>query len=220
VADHAVLFRGRLMKVPFEVRGPTDHGMRFRGRFRAQTWQITNHTTGAENSPHQMFNNLSSAEPPLSVHFAVDPEARVYQFADTELRCSHVGTSANDWTIGIEFICRFDALDDVPHKGVVRARVTDFIHGQACVYDALTPKQLAIGVKLNEALCDLYDLPMQVPLAPSGDVWATTMSAAQLKRFRGCTPHFLYKPTKRDPGLRLLRAIHERGQERPGSGVA
>lgn len=214
------------MKVPFEVRGPADHGMKFRGRFRTSTWQITNHTTGAENSPHQMFANMqghrdeeTGAPEPLSVHFAVDPEGRIYQFADTELRCSHVGTLANAWTVGIEFICRFTNLN-APRKGTVRTRATDFIHGHAVVYDALTDKQLSIGVKLNEALCELYDLPMQAPLAPSGDVWATVLEGPQLTRYRGCTGHLHYRRAKSDPGLRLLRAIQERGQERGGHLIA
>lgn len=217
----AVLYKGRLIRVPFEVRGPDEHGMQFHGRFRTSTRQITNHTTGAENTPHQMYHNMMTHEAygkrsPLSVHFCVDPEGKVYQFADTELLCAHVGTKANAVTVGIEFVCRFDDFDKVPHKGVQRLRITDRIHGKACTYDALTPAQITTGVALNEALCDLYNLPLVVPMSPAGNVWATALTDTQLSGFKGCTGHLHYKPGKRDPGLRILRAIQERGEERGG----
>lgn len=218
----AVLYKGRLMRVPFEVRTPDEHGMQFHGRFRTLTRQIVSHWTGAENSPHQMYNNMLNhtdafgKTSPLSVHFCVDHEGKIYQLADTELRCAHVGGDANGWTIGIEFICRGDDFDKVPHKGVRRMRLTDRIHGKACVYDGLTDAQIKVGVQLNEALCELYNLPLAVPMSPGGNVWATALTKTQLAGFRGCTGHLHYKPSKRDPGLRILRAIQERGEERGG----
>jgi hypothetical protein len=206
-----------------EVRGWREHGLHFATPMRTLTKVVINHWTGAENSPMQMFNSMrlhTSAKTghpePLSVQFAVDALGVIWQFADASARCSHCAGSydgevrPNSFSVGIEFICRGTALD-APSKGVQRQRAHDMIHGHLTTYDDLTPAQVASGIKLNEALCAAYELPMRVP-QKGGDVYATALPAAYASSYRGCAGHLNFQLGKSDPGLSLLRALHEYGR--------
>lgn len=220
MADCAIIYKGRMVPVPFAVKTFEDTGWRFHGRFRTSTRLIVNHTTAAENPPGTVYRTLSEhknafkAPEPLSIHFVVDSEGRIYQMADTELRCAHTGTSENDVSIGIEFICRMSNLS-APTKGVERERVADIIHGKLVRYDNVTERQILAGVALNEALCNLYNLPLRCPTNATGDVLGAVMSDDTRKTHRGVCGHLNLKATKPDPGLRLLRAIHAHGMHRP-----
>lgn len=217
MAECAIIYKGRKIKVPFAVKTWEDTSWRFHGRFRTETHLIVNHTTGAENPPEAVFRNLNEHKnafkdpEPLSVHFVVDSEGRVYQMADTELRCAHTGTPFNDTSIGIEFICRLNA--NVPDKGVEREVVSDIIHGRRVVYATLTERQTLAGIALNEALCKLYGLPLAVPLHTNGDVLRGVCTG--LSAHRGCCGHLHLKETKNDPGIRFLRMLHAHGMLPP-----
>lgn len=223
MADCAVIYKGRKIEVPFAVKTYEDTGWRFHGRFRTSTRLIVNHTTAAENPPEAVYRNMSEhlnalkEKEPLSIHFVVDSEGRIYQMADTELRCVHTGTMENACSIGIEFICRLSNLA-APTKGVARERVTDIVHGRLLRYDNLTERQTLAGVALNEALCKLYNLPLRCPTDRTGDVLSREMTEDARKAHRGVVGHLHLKSTKPDPGMRLLRAIHAHGMHREGPG--
>lgn len=222
---YALVFRGRLMKTPFPVRTFLDHGMRFGGRFRSHTSVIVSHWTGGEGPPHVLYQTLKNHvrkdedgkvhHEPLSVHFCVDPEGKVYQFADTELRCSHTGTEANDFSIGIEFIGRGSDFK-VPAKGAPRRRLSQTVHGRQVVFDSLTDAQIKVGVQLNETLCDLYALPLQVPLNSAGRIQNTELPALVATRYKGCVEHLHLTMRKVDCCLVMMSAIKQRAEELAG----
>jgi N-acetyl-anhydromuramyl-L-alanine amidase AmpD len=197
-----------------------EHGMHFTSRMRAlPTRAIVNHWTGGENGPSDLYRNLrehrglAGIPEPLSVHFAVDAGGEVWQFADTEARCSHArGHGANSWAIGIEFICRGTAGS--PRWTVERERRHDRIHGRMVSYDDLTGAQIETGIRLNAALCEVYKLPLVVPESRS-DVISGELTAAQVVSFRGCLGHLHVEAQKNDPGLTLLRAIGAFGRLKP-----
>lgn len=213
--ERALFFCGRLMQVPFIVRTWVQHGMHYRGHYRSETTLVVNHATGAENAPHQVFESLRARTPPLSIHFVVDPEGKIFQFADTELRCSHTGTDENARSIGIEFVSRGHDFS-VPKKGVARLRKTVRIHGRMVPFDALTPAQVKSGVDLNEALCGLYGLPFRVPKNSAGKLWSGTLATLDALRFTGCVEHLHLKSTKNDCYLEMMAAIDQRAKERSG----
>jgi N-acetyl-anhydromuramyl-L-alanine amidase AmpD len=210
----AFIARGVDVPIDAAVHRWTEHGMHFTCGTRRETRMVVNHWTAAENSPPRVFESLRDRRnarglpEPLSVHFACDALGELWQFADTEARCSHAKAhGANNWSIGIEFICRGDNFA-APSKGIVRDRVTDLIHGKLTTYDTLTPAQVATGIRLNEALCRVYGLPFVVPVK-AGEVYATELPAAYVARFRGCTAHYQLEAKKRDPGLRFMRALRD-----------
>lgn len=190
--------------------------MRFFGRSRLQTRAVMAHWTGAENAPSAMFKNMNEhmnaygAKSPLSIHFAVSQPGAIYQLADTDMRAIHCKGGPNDWAIGIEFIGRGSALDKVPHRGVARARVTETIHAQRVTYDELTSPQIESGVALIAWLCHQYTLPLRVPEDAHGLVRTERLTAPPDAKV-GVIGHMHYE-TKSDPGLRLLRAVQQRGR--------
>jgi hypothetical protein len=211
-----IICRGSRVQVPFPVQTWETTGWQFHGRNRTHGRVIVQHWTGAENAPVNMYANMLNhtnvykiAEP-LSVHFAIDQMGLIYQLADTELKCVHT-PGANAFSIGIEHIGRGSDLSK-PAKGWERERVTDTIHGHRVRYDNLLPAQIEASVRLNEALCALYGLPMRVPEDAAGKLLSTKLTDEQASVFRGCAGH-LHFGIKNDPGLRLLQAIQERGRE-------
>lgn len=185
-----------------------------------ETRAIVNHWTAAENPPDRVFANMKNHRnaltqklEPLSVHFVVDAIGEVWQFADTDARCSHCKAhEANSWTVGIEFVCRGDNFA-APQRGHIRQRSSGVIHGDRVSYDDLTAAQIQTGIRLNEALCKVYSLPMRVPETSTGELYNTELPAKYIARFAGCLAHFELERKKRDPGLTLMLAIQERGRE-------
>jgi hypothetical protein len=203
------------VRVPFEVIGYDESNLEFTGRMRVSTRQIVAHWTGAENAPSAMYFNMlnrtvNGKRTPLSIHFCVDQQGQIYQMADTETRCVHAGR-ANEASIGIEFIGRGNATLN-PAKGIRRERVVETIHGQRVKYDELLPAQIESGVKLIEALCGLYALPLRVPETLEGRVRADTLSDEQFGLFKGVIGHLHVEDGKVDCGLALLRAVQTRGR--------
>jgi hypothetical protein len=184
---------------------------------RRRTQQIVVHWTGAENPPEQLFENmrLNKSElgkpEPLSVHFAVDVQGAVYQFMDTQAFGAHA-QGVNDKSIGIEVICKGDAIS--PSRGVFRVMTAERIHNQTVTYAAFTPAQTRTVLALTETLCRAYSLPMKVPLL-GPNVYPTALPDAVRATFQGVIGHLHVKTTKRDPGLEILRAIHARGATQP-----
>lgn len=221
MANH-IIRRGMPVDVPLEVVGYAESGLEFVGRPRVNSRLIVCHWTGAENPPSAMYFNMQNRtingkRSPLSIHFCVDQEGMVYQMADTETRCVHAGR-ANATSVGIEFIGRGNATSN-PAKGIRRERVIETIHGVRVKYDELLPVQVESGLKLIEALCSLYELPMHVPETMDRRVRTEVLSDDQLALFKGVIGH-MHEGGKVDPGLRLLRAVQRRGRERETQPVA
>jgi N-acetyl-anhydromuramyl-L-alanine amidase AmpD len=190
-------------------------GLEFKNRpKRRSTRVVVNHWTAAENRPEQMFEymhahkNLAGKSEPLSVHFAVDALGELWQFMDASSRGAHcVAHGANDWSVGIEFICRGDNFA-APQKGIVRTRSTGVIHGSLVAYDDLTRAQVRTGIVLNEALCKAYSLPLQVP-EKNGDVYATELPDKYIERLQGSVTHYMLELKKRDNGLTFIRELRD-----------
>lgn len=220
---------GKRVSLSVPVATWDEHGMRFSvSRDRKIHRAVMLHWTAGENPAERVFANLrahKSAETgkpePLSVHFVVEPAGAIYQLADTHARCSHAGKpyNANDWSLGIEFVCRGDAYGVALKPGIERPRCTDVIHGERCTYDSLTSAQLASGIVLIEALLREYQLPQAVPMR-RGDVVADELNALEVAKFRGALGHMHIKRGKRDPGARLLRVLAARWGLLKPQGVA
>jgi N-acetyl-anhydromuramyl-L-alanine amidase AmpD len=214
VSLDAIIVNGQEVACDAKVFTWHETGMQFDCHvMRRRTSNVVVHWTGAENPPEQMFENLRAhtnalGKPePLSVHFAVDAQGDVYQFCDAQAFGAHA-QGVNDRTVGIEVVCRGDAT--TPTRGVQRQVVAEKIHGQTVAYSAFTPAQTRTVLALTESLCRAYSLPMKVPLL-GDDVYPTELPAIARATFQGVIGHLHVRRGKRDPGLKILRAIHARG---------
>ena len=208
--------------VPCEVRGVDLRTWHTTGLLfdhatvrRRRTALVCVHWTGATNPAHRVFENMSTHRDargrpdPYSVHFVIDPLGIVWQMMDASIFGAHA-QGVNDRAIGIELIGKGDDLRG--ETWTERDTVIERIHGENVRYRAFTPAQTGACIKLVEALCGVYELPMVVP-ERGGDVLAAVMPARELAGFRGVIGHLHTKKTKRDPGLRILRAIQARGMQ-------
>lgn len=91
---------------------------------------------------------------------------------------------------------------EVPPRSIVR----EAIHEVDVVHTAFRPEQTAAVLLLTAALCEHYELPMQVPMT-GNDVLATVMQPGQLAVYRGVIGHLHVNRQKIDPGIAILRAI-------------
>lgn len=213
-----IIMHGRRIPIHAPVRTWAETGLAFPSRAkRKETRAIVNHWTAAENGPTHVFRNMlmavdaESRPAPKSVHFVIDKDGLIFQFADTATRCAHAKSmDGNHFSVGIELVNRGDNMGVSP-QGVARSMRAEMIHGVLCQYAAFTLEQAVSAIELNRVLCREYELPMQVPLL-QGDVYPTQLPPDYLKQFRGVLGHLHLEKKKRDPGLDLLRAIHKVGQ--------
>jgi N-acetyl-anhydromuramyl-L-alanine amidase AmpD len=214
----AIVVRGQPVAVEAPVRTWHESGMQFPAtRWRDTTTAIVCHWTGAENPPSALYRNMHKSK--LSVHFVLDAEGLIWQMMDAGRFGAHCQAhGANAYSVGIELINRGSAIT-LPDKGVVRPILRERIHGALVRYAGFTMAQVMSCLALCESLCRAYELPMQVPQR-GGDVLPTAMTLAEARRFRGCGGHMHFERKKADPGLELLRAIHARGAQLMGPGVA
>ncbi len=216
LAHNEIVVDGKSVHCGANVRTWHETGLWFMGlKPREQTQMVVLHWTGAENPPEAVYRNMSASG--LSVHFVIDQAGVVWQMADTCALCAHA-KGVNDRAIGIEIVNRGDAVG-VPDKGVQRDTVIETIHGKQVKYAAFKAAQVVAAVELVTALCEAYGLPLRVP-TERGDVVARALPKAQLDAFRGVIGHLHTKASKRDPGVRLLRLVHARGEAGEGPGVA
>ncbi len=217
-----IYVRGQRVDIGLRVMTFDETGFEFVGRPRTHTRAILCHMTGAENPPAAVYNNMSrhavyGKRQPLSVHFVVDQKGVIYQMADAEMRGAHaIGKggerSANGWSIGIEFIGRGADWKKVPARGFHRPRATEVLHGVETTYEELFPAQIHAGVRLCEALCRLYNLPLRVPEDAHGGVFLRELGDDAYDTFRGVLGHLHVEPGKVDPGAGILRAVQARGR--------
>lgn len=196
---------------PRDIDAPTltwkECGLTFpRLRWRSSTRCVVWHHTAAEGGSARVHDTLVKRG--LSVHFVIERDGRVVQFADTETRCSHAGIG-NAASIGVEIVNRADERPIA--AGVRRQLVLEEIHGRELLRTTFLPVQMSSALKLAELLSEAYDLPMAVPMA-GNDVLATAMPEVEAKAFRGHMGHLHWTTNKTDPGLVILRAIaaHDR----------
>ncbi len=216
LAYHEIVVDGESVHCSAKVRTWHETGLWFMHlKPRECTELIVLHWTGAENPPSAVYRNMTAGG--LSVHFVVDQAGTVFQMADANALCAHA-KGVNDRAIGIEVINRGDAVG-VPDKGVQRDTVIETIHGKQVRYAAFKSAQVVAVVQLVEALCEAYGLPLRVP-TERGDVLADALPKKQLEAFRGVIGHLHARSGKRDPGVRLLRLVHARGEAGEGPGVA
>lgn len=165
---------------------------------RTETRAVVLHWTGGRGLASQVHRTLVQRN--LSVHFCIDPDGGVYQYADAALRCSHAGL-ANAWSIGIEIVN--PATPGSTGELVPRALETETIHGLRAKHSAFTGAQVAAALTLTSACCKAYGLPVRSP------DHAGVLSLAELAGFRGVLGHLHISQHKRDPGLSILRAVNE-----------
>lgn len=196
---------------------PSESGLSFRGlRAREDTRYIVLHWTAGVGLARQVFATLARKR--LSVHFVVEPDGTVYQFAETDRLCQHAGkiddgdgdghqASGNRYSIGIEIVNPANTM--VLARGVERQAIREVIHGQERIYSSFTSAQVVAVLELVEHLCGEWRLPMVVPMLGS-DVLSTVMGEAAFADFRGVLGHLHLTMSKSDPGLAVLRAVHAR----------
>jgi hypothetical protein len=214
--EGAILVRGQPIACEAPVRTWHETGLKFPAtKRRAETRVCLAHWTGAENPPDRVHANMMARR--LSVHFVIDAAGVVWQMLDADVFGAHC-QGANAYSVGMEIINRGNGLT-LPDRGVVRPILRERIHGVWTRYAGFTKAQVASCLALCESLCRAYGLPMAVPTR-AGEVLATTMTAAEAKRFRGCAGHMHFERGKVDCGVALLEAIRARGVELAGPGVA
>jgi N-acetyl-anhydromuramyl-L-alanine amidase AmpD len=170
-------------------------------KHRRHTRCVVWHHTAGEGGGERVYRTLLQRK--LSVHFVIERDGRIVQYADTETRCSHAG-SANGHSIGVEVVNRADMRPIA--NGVRRELVREVIHGDERIATTFLAPQIASALALAEVLSDAYHLPMAVPM-DGNDVLSTVMSERVADVFIGHTGHLHWSPAKVDPGITLLRAI-------------
>jgi N-acetyl-anhydromuramyl-L-alanine amidase AmpD len=188
---------------------------------RTETRCVVLHHTGGAGMAPQVFRTLKTRADKrgrlmnLSVHFCVEPNGNVYQYADADRRCAHAGSvddtnndglqlSGNSCSVGIEVVNPASSMAST--RGIRRALVREEIHGVEQVATAFTSEQVASTIALTRSLCSAYGLPLDVPM-DGEDVLATVMPEHDFKAFRGVCGHLNLTTRKRDPGLAILRSI-------------
>jgi hypothetical protein len=169
---------------------------------RTETRAILYHWTGGRGLGPQVHRTLQ--ERGLSVHFNIDPNGDVWQYADCALRCSHAGV-ANGWSVGVEMT---NAAGPALIQGdAPRAVVVENIHGKDVRHTTFTAAQVHSAIELGQSVCTAYGLPLVVPLDETGDVFSTVLPTAVRDHWRGILGHLHVSDAKRDCGLSLLRAF-------------
>ncbi len=194
-----ILVDGREVACEADVRA--DSHLKFTAlNRRTETRAFCVHHTGGLGLAKQVFRTLT--ERALSVHFCVEPDGTIWQYADAALRCSHAGT-ANSWTIGVEVVNHAGRKRIGAEK---RPLLIERIHGRDITHVGFTVEQMTATLALAKAVCGAYGLPFEVPM-DGHDVASTVLSDEAMKTFRGVIGHLHVKETKTDPGLAILRAI-------------
>lgn len=190
-----ILVRGQPVPVDATVR--VDPALQFPalGK-RTETRAIVWHWTGGEGGGEQVYRVLRDRG--LSVHFAIDQEGIIWQYADADAYCSHA-SGANGFAVGVEISNRADA--STAHAKWPRTAATDTIHGKTARHTRFLPAQIRSAKALAVSLSRAYGLPLVVP--PD----TTVCGKATLGAFRGHLGHFHLSERKRDPGTEILREI-------------
>lgn len=192
-AVSAILVAGREVACDAVVRA--HNSMRFSALARrTETRAVLLHWTGGRGLAPQVFRTLQ--ERGLSVHFCVEPDGTVWQYADAALRCAHAGV-ANSWSAGLEIV-----NPATPAAAPGRALESDVIHGHRIHYAGFTELQTAAALAVTRSLCGAFGLPY---VARAGH---DLMSNEEMLSFRGVLGHYEVSSAKRDPGRRILERVN------------
>jgi len=166
---------------------------------RTETRAIVVHWTGGEGGGQQVFQTLRQRN--LSVHFLIDQEGTIFQYAPLGARCSHAGI-ANGWSIGIEIANR--ANEQEAHKLWHRDLVETKIHGRKVTYTNFLSAQYLSCYWLVRKVCMHYGLPMEAPRDANGVLETGVLGVDRLRTFRGVLGHYHLTAQKTDPGPEIL----------------
>jgi N-acetyl-anhydromuramyl-L-alanine amidase AmpD len=192
-AQSYILSGGREVKCDAPVRATRDLKFQALAK-RTETRAVVLHWTGGRGLAPQVYRTLQARG--LSVHFCVEPDGTVWQFADCDRRCSHAGT-ANGWSVGLELV---NPAGPVADGG--RALETSTIHGHTFQHASFTAAQTRSALAVTRAICGAWGVPYA---ARAGE---TVMGAKELGEFRGVLGHYELSMAKRDPGRRILELVN------------
>ncbi len=164
------------------------------------------HWTGGEGSGEQVHRVLTARG--LSIHFCIDPEGVIYQYADpAAVACAHAGRGANDISWGVEVSCYGFTVGDrlPPLAGRDRERYEATIQGRKMLVADFRPAQYEALDVLCDVLCGTLGIARAVYRGPNQLVpWA------QLRTWSGIVGHMHISKRKADPGTRPLDHLWER----------
>jgi N-acetyl-anhydromuramyl-L-alanine amidase AmpD len=169
---------------------------------RAETRMALWHWTGGVGRAPQVFRTLQERR--LSVHFLIEPEGVIWQYADAMLRCSHAGV-ANGFSVGIEITNPATRLD--VEDGLKRQVLADEVHGKRIRYQGFTDAQVKSARALARSLSLAFGLPLDVPRNADGSIIRRLLTKPESDDFRGHAGHYHFSLAKTDPGPCFLESI-------------
>jgi len=160
------------------------------------------HWTAAENPGNRVFSTLSHRG--ISVHFAMDRDGTVWQFADPGTTTStNAGHSLGEKTWAIEIASYGMApASRIPEIGRDRPVYEAEVHGRVRPMADFYPAQYRNLFELANIIHDELRIPKEVVLEPVAFVpWA------RLRNARGILGHYHASHDKKDPGPRIMQRL-------------
>lgn len=166
------------------------------------------HYTAGEGPAAQVYRTLTQRK--LSVHFCIDADGEVFQFADLHSHCSHA-SSVNDFAVGVEMVNA-----GMPGAAVInRLQYDDEARGKTHKFLDFYDSQKTALFQLADYVTNELAIPRALPLeSVSGalQVLRSEIPHTQLfagpgsKLFKGVCghSHVPSKSGKVDPGPRIL----------------
>jgi hypothetical protein len=193
---------------------PVNHDLQFTigedGVNRRGSWPLHGgmlHWTAAENPGNRVFTTLTTRN--ISVHFAMDPDGTVWQYADPgRVTTLNAGDTLGRTTWAIE-IANYGAASPsrIPDSAQDRPGYEAEVQGQMRTIADFYDVQYNNIFELCDLIHDTLNIPKVVYTSPVEFVpWA------RLRNARGILGHYHASTNKMDPGPRLL----ERLAARPG----
>lgn len=158
------------------------------------------HWTAAENPGNRVFETLSTRG--ISVHFAMDRDGTVWQFADPATTyTTNAGRSLGRKTWAIE-IANYGIARTPPEEARDRGTHQATIQGRQRTVANFYPVQRRNVFELATLIHDTLGLPKRVAVEPVEFVpWA------RLRNADGILGHYHASVQKADPGPKLLRDL-------------
>jgi hypothetical protein len=119
--------------------------------------RIILHHTAGEGGTAQLYRVLRGRG--LSVHFGIDGDGKITQYADTHVKCSHAGVLNRD-SIGIEISNRAVPPNVLEHR---RSEYLDDVHGKKRHLLRFYLSQVIATHALCKLLCEFLGIPKEIP---------------------------------------------------------
>lgn len=179
--------------------------------------RIVLHWTGGQGDAAQLFRVLRKTIGPrtpdgLSVHYGVQSDGLLTQYAPDSLVCLHAG-EVNDDSIGFEVTCPGypgSASRAEAKRGIVRTEYVDRIRGRRIRMLDYTAAQMATVTREVERLCAHHGIPRRVPTEADGSLMRRQMTPRELAAYAGILGHYHCHDEKNDPGTAPLEALRLR----------